>query len=159
MTAVIRRDNKVAQFLKSASASIVVLVPSLIAGMYLMDNRLPLQEPFIISYLILILSAINLALVIMMEPYRRDYCKMTSPALASVIAVVLLFAMTESLNRFYLHLGYNALTPFVIACLSLVYMTIVLEKSIVMKLYLSLNSVSVMALWALGSIDKFTMPF
>jgi hypothetical protein len=161
MSAIIQHDHGVAQFFKSASASVAILVPSMMTGMYLIKHyRAPLHAPFQIVCLILLLASVNLGTVIMIDAYRNHFSKLTPPALISMITTVLLFVVTESFNRFFdNHIGYGFLTPLVIACIGFIYANIIVEKNIVMKFFLSLNSIAVMFLWALGSADKFTMPF
>lgn len=159
MTAAIRHDHRLTQFIKSASIGALIISPSLTTGMYLMDNNTLLEEPYQTVCLILLIAAIDLAMLVILDPYRRDLSKLTLPALISTMAIILLFIITESINRFFEHLGYTVLTPFVIACIALIYTTIFLERNIALKFYLSLNSIAVMFLWALGASNRIMMPF
>jgi hypothetical protein len=56
-------------------------------------------------------------------------------------------------------IGYDVLTPFVIVSEALIYTTIFREKNIPLKCLLSIDSIALMFLWALGTADKFVMPF
>ena len=145
--------------MKSASIGILALSPSLATGMYLLDNSALLEEPYQTVCLILLIAAIDLALLVILDPYRRDLSKLTLPTLISAMATILLFIITDSINRFFEHLGYAFLTPFVIVCVALIYTTVFLEKNITLKFYLSLNSIAVMLLWALGASNRIMMPF
>ena len=160
MTIAIRHDHSATQFFKSASISILILSPSLAAGLYLiMDNPIPLLTPYQITCLILILALLDIVTVILLEPYRRYFSKLTPPAFFSAITAVLLFVIANAFNSFLNHRGYGSLTPFVVAAMALIYTTIFLEKNIALKCYLSLNSIAVILLWVLGSIDRVAIPF
>jgi hypothetical protein len=159
MTTAIRHDHDITQFLKSASFSMLALSPSLMAGMYLADNRTLLQAPYLMDYALLALAALDMAAVLLLEPYRRQFSRLTFPALIGAATVILLFVIAYALSRFFGHMGYVFLTPLVVLCLGLICATVFAERNIALKFYLSLNSVAVMLLWALGSIDKITMPF
>ena len=159
MTTAIRHDHRLTQFIKSVSIGILALSPSLATGMYLLDNSALLEEPYQTICLILLIAAIDLALLVILDPYRRDLSKLTLPALFSTMAIVLLFIITESINRFFEHLGYTFLTPFVIACIALIYTAIFLERNIALKFYLSLNSIAVIFLCVLGATNRIMMPF
>jgi len=154
-------DHAAVQFIKSAAASAVVLAPSLMTGLYLLDH---LHAPFYsapqIVCLILLLASVSLVTVIIIDAHRHLFSRATPAALISMISMVILFVVTESFNRFVdNHIGYSLLTPVVIGCIGLIYTAVIFEKNILMKSFLSLNSIGVMFLWALGSVDKFDMPF
>lgn len=159
MTTAVRHNHGVLQFFKLATASILILSPSLAAGICLLENQLPLQQALRTSVMILFLASVNLAVVIMLDPYRHNYSKLTPPSLVGMVTVVLLYAIFEALNQFSMHLGYGLLAPFVGICQALIYTTVFLEKGTVMKCLLSLSSIALMFLYALGAADKFTMPF
>ena len=159
MTAAIRHDHMVMHYIKTAGIGILMLCFSVAAGVYLLDNRPPPQSSYQLSCIILFLASINIATVIMMDPFHHYFSKFTPSAIIGMEAVVLLFIITESLNRFLGHFGYSFLTPLLIACQALIYTTIVLEKSFALKSLLCLDSVAVVLLWDLGVTGNFTMPF
>jgi len=162
MTTALRHDQRVMQIFKAASATILtigMLCASLLLGKYLLDHRLPQQSSYQVSCIILVLASINFGTAIMLDPFRYYYSKFTPPAIVSMAALVLLFAIAESFNRFLGHFGYGFLTPFVIACQGLIYVTLVLEKNIALKCLLGLDSIAVILLWELGAAGNFTMPF
>lgn len=159
MTTAIRQGHGVLQLFKAATASIIILSPSIAAGVCLLENQLPLQEALRTSVMILFLASVNIAVAIMLDPYRHNYSKLAPLSLIGMVTVVLLYAIFEALNRFFGHLNYGLLAPLVGICQALIYTTVFLEKSTVMKCLLSLSSIALMFLYALGAADKFTMPF
>jgi hypothetical protein len=159
MTAVAGHSKTFARFFIPAGINILVLAPSLAAGLGLLNDALPLQPALKISYLILFLASVNFATVIMLEPYRRHFSKLSPAALLTVVAVVFLFIVNESLKMYFPHMDYSLLTPLIVAGVVLVYTTILAEKSVPLKCLLSLDSIALMFLWGLGAADKFTMPF
>ena len=159
MTTAIGRYHGVLQIFKTATTSILILSPSLAAGVCLLENELPLQEALRTSVMILFLASVNFAVAIMLDPYRGNYSRLTPPSLIGMVTVVLSYAIFEALNRFDGHLGYGWLTPFVVACVALIYTTVFLEKNIVMKCLHSLSGIALIFLWALGATERFTMPF
>ncbi|MFH1158655.1 MAG: hypothetical protein V1721_07230 [Pseudomonadota bacterium] len=144
---------------KSFLVSLLVLAPAALTGYFLTENRAPLPSPYLIAYAILLWAVLDFIIVVLIEPYRRAVGKLTIPAFIGAISIVMLFVIAESLNRFFKHLGYSLLTPFVIAAVALIAVAVFREKNIVLKCYLSLNSIMLIVLWALGSADKITMPF
>ena len=90
---------------------------------------------------------------------QRSFAAHFSSPAGSSISIVMLFVIAESINRFFKHLGYAALTPFVVAAAALIALAVFREKNIALKCYLSLNSIMLIVLWALGAADKITMPF
>ena len=145
--------------LKSSIISAIILAPALIAAIYLVENQGPIHAPYLVACVILLLAALDFALVIIIEPYRSKFSKLTLPAFIGAMAIVLLFVIMEAANRFFENLGYSVLTPVVAAGVVLLYATVFTEKNIVLKCYLSINSVALMFLWAMGAIDKITLPF
>lgn len=146
-------------FAKSASGSLLVLAPSLLAGLYLVETRVPLHAPYAISGATLLLAAVDFIIVFSLEPYRRHLSSLSLPALLGAVAVVLLFTITDTMNRFIDHLGYGFLSPFSAASIALLYAATFIERHMPMKALFCLNSIAVMLLWALGSVDKVSMPF
>jgi hypothetical protein len=163
MRNIFRNDRGVAQFFKSATTSSIALALSVAVGFYLKDNRLTLGASESISSALLFVAALDIGVAVLLEPYCRRLSALTIPAMISVTGLVLLFAVADALNRFSEnsvgHVSYNWLTPFVITSLALIYGAMFKERSLLLKGYFSLNSMAVMFLWALGSIDKVMMPF
>lgn len=139
--------------------SILMLIPSPLLGILLMESKMPLQYPVLVAYTVLFLAAVNFITVVLIEPYRRREGKLTLSALLAAIAVILLYAVSETVNRFVEHLGYEWLTPLVAAGVLLLYAAIFREKSVALKFQLSVNSIALAILWMAGSADKITMPF
>jgi len=154
-----KQSASVSAFVKSSVISILVLIPSVLTGFYLMENQTSLPYPYMIAYAILLWAILDFIIVVLIEPYRRILGMLTIPAFIGTISIVMLFIIAESINRFFNHLGYNLLTPFVIAAILLIAVAVFWEKNIVLKCYLGLNSIILIVLWALGASDKITMPF
>lgn len=152
----IRRHNGL---LKSLLISALILSPSLALEGFLLQNRVELNAPYLAACIIVFLAVMNFLTILMIEPQWRKLSKFTFPAFLATIAVILMYMMVEALNRFVEYFGYGVLTPFVAACMLLIYITVFTEKNIVLKCYLSLNSVAITVLWMMGSVDKITMPF
>lgn len=144
---------------KSAMISLLTLSPSLMAGLYLLDNRVPLHSPYATGCIVLLLAAADFMGLLFLEPYRRHLSRLTLPALVGAMTVVFLFVLVDALNRFIENLGFSFLAPFAAAGLILLYAALFAEKNIALKVFLCLNSIAVMLLWAMGSIDKVSMPF
>jgi hypothetical protein len=145
--------------LKSALITLLILSPSLLLGIFLIGDRPPVPYAYFVSCTILLLAAIDFATVVFIEQYRRRLGALTIPAFLGTIFIILMFVIAASLNRFFEHLGYGYMTPFAFAALLLVYAAAFREKNIALKCYLSLNSIALALLWAMGTSDKITMPF
>jgi hypothetical protein len=146
-------------FFKSITVNAAVLAPAMLSGIYLIENLAPSGHAYFIACAILILAVINFVTIALIEPYRRNLGKLTIPAFICAIGLVLLFVMTDALNRFFDHLGYNWLTPLVAIVTLLIYIAVLREKNIALKCHLSINSIALSILWAMGAIDKITLPF
>jgi hypothetical protein len=88
MTAEVRHERGYARFFISAAANLLILAPSLAVGVSLFNDNLPLQPALKMSCLILFLASVNFGLVIMLDPYRRHFSKLSPPAIISMVAVV-----------------------------------------------------------------------
>jgi hypothetical protein len=148
-----------ASILKSILTGAIVLAPAVAVEMYLIGHKAPLQASYFFACVVLFLGVIDFGTVVMIEPQRKRLSSLTMPAFLSAMAVVLLYVISESLNRFVQHLGYEWLTPFAMASIVMLYGAVFIEKNLALKCQLSLNSIAVTFLWAMGSIDKVTMPF
>lgn len=153
------KSSSVSVFVKSSIISLLVLIPSVLTWFYLRENRTLLPYPYMIAYAILLWAILDFIIVVLIEPYRRILGGLTIPAFIGTISIVMLFVIAESINRFFNHLGYDLLTPFVIAAILLIAVAVFREKNTVLKCYLGLNSIMLIVLWALGASDKITMPF
>ena len=159
MTAAAGHNRIFARVFIAIGASVLILSPSLAVGLGLLNDSLPLQQALKISYLILFLASVNFAAAIMLEPYHRYFSGLSLPAILTMVAIVFLYMVIESLKPLFPHLSFGWLTPFVVAGVGVVYAAIFREKNIPLKCLLSLDSVALMFLWALGAADKFTLPF
>jgi len=159
MTVVAGHNRSVAQVLTSLAASVLVLLPSLATLWCLQEGELPLQPAMKISCLILFLASINFATAIMLEPYRSHFSKLSPPAVISMAVTVFLFITLEALKTYFPEIGYKFLLPLLLASGGLIYAAVFREKSLPLKVLLSLDSIALMFLWALAASDKFTMPF
>jgi len=152
-------EQKITRIIISAGGSLLVLLPSLAAGVALLEGDLPVQPALKMSCLIMFLASVNFGTVIMLDPYHRYFSKLSPPAIISMVAVVFLYLVIASLKLYFPPISYSWLAPFVVASEALIYTTIFLEKNIPLKCLLSLDSIALMFLWALGDADKFTLPF
>jgi hypothetical protein len=159
MTAEARHERGSTRFFISTAVSVLILLPSLAVGVSLLEDKLPLQPALKISCLILFLASINFGTAIMLEPYRRYLSKLSSAAIVSMVAVVFFYIVIEALQSYFKQMGYGVLIPFVVISEALIYTTIFTEKNIPLKCLLSLDSIALIFLYALGAADKFTMPF
>jgi hypothetical protein len=155
----LKRHKSEKKKLKSILWSFLILLPSVLLGTFLVNNHVPVQYAYFVSCIIVLLAVFDFTTVIFIEQYRRKLGKPTIPALLSAILVILLFLIAASLSRFFTHLNYGYLTPFVVISLALLYIAIFWEKNIVLKSYLSINSCALSILWAMGASDKIIMPF
>lgn len=144
---------------KSALISLVILSPSLLSGIFLIENHVPVTHAYLVACLILLLAVLDFVMVVLLEPYRRRLGALTMGAFIVTISIILLFIMTNALHRFFDHLGYDYLTPFVVAGELLLVAAVFFEKNAALKCSLSLNSIALAVLWAMGAADKVTMPF
>ncbi len=162
MTATIRPAQKPLQLFKSLSASLAIIAPCLATMLMLRDSRLPQDFPILFSCLILIVMSVNFGTAIMIEPYRKDFSRLTPSALLSASGVILISAIAAAVTSFLnsgISFSYAYVAPLVIASLALIYLTIFTERNIVMKAYLGLNAIALLFLWMLGTSGNFTLPF
>lgn len=146
-------------FLKSVLVGTLVIIPSVLTGYYLMDNPVPTQYAYFVACSVLFLSVLDFAIVVFIEQYRDRLGRVTMPALLSAIAVIFMFIIMESLNRFIKELGYSYLTPFIAVTILLIYAAVFTEKNMLLKVYLGINSIALMLFWAMGFSNKIMMPF
>lgn len=124
-----------------------------------MDSHVPVQYAYFVVCTVLLLAVLDFATVVFIEQYHKRLGKLTLPSLLAAIAVIFLYMVMESFNRFFEQLGYGFLTPLVVIVVLMIYAAIFMEKSLLLKSYLGINSVALALLWAMGASDKITMPF
>jgi len=147
------------EFLKSFIWSTIAILPSILIGNFLRDHQVPVQYSYFVGVTVLMLAAFDFATVVFIEQYKSKMGKLTIPALVGANAIIFMFIIAESFNRFLTHVGYAYITPFLLISVILIYIAIFREKMLVMKLYLSLNSMALLLLWTMGLADKIVMPF
>ncbi|MBI3441492.1 MAG: hypothetical protein HY052_06785 [Proteobacteria bacterium] len=150
---------EITPMLKSILFGIAIILPSVLSEMYLKNHGVPAQYAFLTASAVVFLAVLDFIIIIAIEPFRRSLSILTIPTLLSSIAVIFLYMVTESLNRFFEHLGYAFLSVPVVTAGLLIYVAILWEKKIFLKSYLCLNSIALELLWAMGNTDKITMPF
>jgi hypothetical protein len=139
--------------------NILILTPSVFLAAYLRINSVPLQYAYFVTCTVLMLAVFNFATVVFISQSGKKFAQVTIPALLSVICIILMFVIMESLNRFYSNLGYGLLTPFVAFVMMLIYVSVFVEKNMVLKAYLGINVAAPMLLWAMSMSGKIVMPF
>lgn len=144
---------------KSLIISTLFFLPSPVMGYFLQVTRAPMESPYFVACAILALAVLNFIIVALLEQHRPRLGGLTLPALLCTVAVIFMFVTAESLNRFFEHLGYNWLSPFVAVSVLFIYIAIYREKSLALKSHLCLNSIALQILWILGAANKVTMPF
>jgi hypothetical protein len=148
-----------ADVVAAAMLNILIVTPSIFLGVYLRVNAVPLQYASFVTCTVLMLAGFNFATVVFIAQTGRKFAQVTTPALLSVISIILMFVIMESLNRFYPVLGYGILMPFVAFVLLLVYVSIFIEKNTLLRAYLGINASAPMLLWAMSMSGKIVMPF
>ncbi len=138
--------------------SLIAIVPSVIIGMLLKDHNIPVHYSHMVGITILLLAVFNFTTVVLIDEYD-NIKRLTIPALVAATAIIFMFIIAESLNRFLMQMGYSYITPFLFIVNLFTYMAIFREKNYVLKLYLSLNTIALFILWAMGCAETFTTPF
>lgn len=139
--------------------SLIAIVPSTTVGILLKDHNVPIEYAQLVITTLLMLAAFNFATVVFVEQYRKQLSRMTMPALILSTAIIFMYVIAASLNRFVIELGYNYITPFLFGTIIYDYLTILREKIYTLKFYISLNTIALFILWAMGTAKIFTMPF
>lgn len=143
----------------SAVLNILILVPSILLAVYLRTNSVPLQYAFLVTCTVLMLAVFNFATVVFIAQSGKKFAPVTVPALLSVICIILMYVIMEAINRFYPTLGYGLLTPFVAFVMMLIYVSVFIEKNILLRAYLGINVAAPMLLWAMSMSGNIIMPF
>lgn len=136
-----------------------IAAPAIIGSIVLMQWEFNLADPGMWMMGILGFTALNLLVTLLLEPYTSRIGPFTMPAILATIALVLLYLITEALNRFAEKIGYEWLLPFVLAGLCICYTGIFRERSVVLRLYMALNGLMLTLLWCMGVADKVSLPF
>ncbi len=139
--------------------SFLMILPSVLLTLFLKGNSVPVQYAYFVACTIVLLAVFDFATVVFIEQFRKNLGKLTLPALLAALGMIFAFMIMEALNRFIEHLGYVLLTPFVFLAVLLIYVAIFMEKNLMLKTYLSINSIALLILWVMGTLDKVTMPF
>ncbi len=153
-----REDKKIKIPLLPITISLVAIIPSVVIGMLLKDHNIPVHYSHMVGITILLLAVFNFTTVVMIDEYD-NIKRLTIPALVTATAIIFMFIIAESLNRFLMQMGYSYITPFLFIVNLFTYVAIFREKNYVLKLYLSLNTIALYILWAMGCAETFTTPF
>lgn len=145
--------------LRSLVGSLAVGIPSLFVVVYLMKSTPVMAQPSLASIIILAMTLGNFVALTGLEKYRDRLGKLTIHALVSTIGVVLLFVISDALNRFAFELGHRWLFPMVMAGLVVLYIALFRERVIWVKTLLAANGVMLAVLWCLAATDKVYIPF
>lgn len=143
---------------KSLVTSLLVSVPGFCAALYFMEAKFVWDEPGLVVAFILGFAFANFAAIVILEHYRSNIGKLTLPAMLSAVGLVMLFVITEGLNRTF-HFGYEWLFPAVILAMGLILIAIFKERRVLLKCHLAVNEVVVGILWGLGVMDRVALPF
>lgn len=152
-------DKRPEDQLLPLTISLIAIVPSTTIGLVLKDHDIPVEYAQLVATTILLLAAFNFATVIIAEHYSKMLSRMTMPALIGSTAIIFMYVIAASLNRFVVELGYHYITPFLFGVILYDYLTILREKIYTLKFFISLNTIALFILWAMGTAKTFTMPF
>lgn len=137
----------------------VVGIPSLFVAVWLLKNSPIPEQPSLIATIILGMAATNFAAVIFLEKYRDRLGRLTLHALLTVVGMVLLYIVTDALNRYVSDIGYHWLYPPVLAAIGVIYIALFREKHFWIKCLLAADAVMIAGLWCLGITEKLALPF
>lgn len=150
-------DN--AEILASIFVSMLVCLPAAACTAFLLKGHVTLQQPQILMLAILGVGIADFVALVWLDGYRRSIGPLTLPALAGCTGLVLLYLMTQGVNRFFSDFGFGWLYPIALLALGGCYLAIFREKTTLMKLYLGLNGIALTVLVCLGHADKISLPF
>ncbi len=155
----VKEPNKSSEKLLPITISLIVIIPSAIIGLLLKDHTVPVHYSHMVGITVLLLAVFNFTTVVMIEGYNDVIKKFTIPAIVASTAIIFMFIIAESLNRFLTEMGYSYITPFLFIVILFTYFAVFKEKHFILKTYLSLNTLALYILWAMGSAETFTTPF
>ena len=144
---------------KSLVTSLLVCLPSFCATVYFMEAEISWENPGVVAMSVVCLGLANFASIVILEHYRSQIGRLTIPALLCAVGLVLLYVLTEGINRFYHNFGYEWLFPAVLLAVGLTLIAIFREGKIALKCQLAFNAVALSVLWSLGVADKVALPF
>jgi hypothetical protein len=145
--------------LRSLIGSLAVGIPSLFVVVHLMKTTPVLAQPSLASLIILVMTLGNFVALTGLEKYRDMLGRLTIHALVSTIGVVLLFVISDALNRFAFDIGHRWMFPMVMTGLVVLYIALFRERVIWVKTLLAVDGIMVAVLWCLAASDKLYMPF
>lgn len=145
--------------IRSHIASVAVCIPSFCLAVWLMESKVSWDHPSLLVMAVLGLALANFVAAVALDQLGKKGGALTAPALLASAGVALLYIISESINRFFMEIGYNWLLPCVIAVLLLCSSAIFRERMILIKVQLACNLVAVAVLWTLGVADKVAVPF
>jgi hypothetical protein len=147
------------EFFRSATTSLLVCAPSLLFCVYIIRSHVAMPAPTLLMAALLGVGVLNFVLTVALEYVRRRIGRLTLPAILGMAAVVFLFVLAESMNRFVRDFNYQWLLPAVGAAITLSLLAIFREKALALKIYLAFNALALAVLWGLGSMGQVWMPF
>jgi hypothetical protein len=139
--------------------SLIVAGPCTALSVTLMLQHVSLEEPWLWMSGIIVLGLVCMLAAAVLEPARAVLGRLTMAGLLAFPAVVMMYILTETLNRYMTDLGYEWLLPFVIAAQGLNYCGVFFEKHLPVKALLALNGAALSVLWCLGVAAKISLPF
>lgn len=145
--------------LRSLLGSVLIGIPSLFVVIYMLKSTPVMQAPSLASLIILGMTIGNFVALMGLEKYRDSIGRLTMHALVATIGIVLLFLISDALNRFAFNIGYRWLYPMVMAGLVIQYIALFREKIMGLKVLLAVDGVMLATLWCLGAADKMALPF
>jgi len=144
---------------KSFFTSTPVVALSVLTGVYLLRGYVSAQYAYFVTCAVLLLAAFDFATVVFIEKYRSTLGALTLPAFLAALGTIFLFIVVESFNRLFEGFGYTLTMPFVAVAVLMIYAAIFMEKNMMLKICLGINSLALALLWALGATDMITLPF
>lgn len=139
--------------------SLMLAGPCTVYSVLVMQKHVSYAEPWLWMLGILALAIVCILATMLLEPVYRTIGRLTMPALLGYVALVMLYVLAQTLNRYITHLGYEWLFPFVIAAQGLCYCGIFFEKHLYLKSLLGVCGLALTVLWCLGVADKVALPF
>ncbi len=148
-----RTPNTFLDQLLPITVSLIAIIPSAIIGYLVKDHNIPVHYSHMVAITVVTLAMFNFATVVMMTEYGDSTQKFTVPALTTSTAIIIMFVIAEALNKHVTDLGYQYITPFLFLVNLFVYFAVFKEDDFPLKFYLSLNSIALYILWAMGNAE------
>ncbi len=131
--------------------SAIAITPSTLIGILLNDHNIPVHYSHMVAVTVISLALFNFATVVMLEEYGTVTRKLTLCALITASSIIFMFVIAESFHLAITEMSYDYITPFLFAANLFIYFAILKEEDFSLKIYLSLNSIVLYILWAMGS--------